>query len=110
MLKANNNLFNQDFANLSQVAPISTTHEEPEATTVVHQPLSEHVLHSLTNFLNNPEKSGTDDLYDIVLTEVERPLFTKVMQHVKGNQTKAARLMGINRGTLRKKLKKYGLS
>ena len=66
MLKANNNLFNQDFANLSQVAPISTTHEEPEATTVVHQPLCEHVLHSLTNFLNNPENSGTDDLYDIV--------------------------------------------
>ena len=45
---------------------------------------------------------------EIVLSEVERPLFTKVMQHVRGNQTKAARLMGINRGTLRKKLKKYG--
>jgi Fis family transcriptional regulator len=33
-----------------------------------------------------------------------------IMQHTRGNQTKAANMMGINRGTLRKKLKKYGMN
>ncbi len=74
------------------------------------RPLYESVLNSVNNFLNNPANAGTTDLYEIVLSEVERPLLDRVMQHVHGNQTRAARMMGINRGTLRKKLKKYSLS
>ena len=45
-----------------------------------------------------------------LLTYMKRPLLDRVMQFVHGNQTKAAKMMGINRGTLRKKLKKYSLS
>lgn len=44
-----------------------------------------------------------------MLTEVEAPLLETVMNHVKGNQTKASELLGLNRGTLRKKLKQYDL-
>jgi Fis family transcriptional regulator len=51
----------------------------------------------------------TDDLYKMVMTEVEEPLFRSVMHYTRGNQSKAAELLGINRGTLRKKLKMYGL-
>lgn len=51
----------------------------------------------------------TDDLYRMVMNEVEEPLFRSVMQYTRGNQSKAAELLGINRGTLRKKLKMYGL-
>jgi Fis family transcriptional regulator len=43
------------------------------------------------------------------LQEVETPLLETVMAYVRGNQSKAAELLGINRGTLRKKLKMYGL-
>ena len=39
-----------------------------------------------------------------------QPLLDMVMQYTRGNQTRAALMMGINRGTLRKKLKKYGMN
>ena len=50
------------------------------------------------------------DLYELVLAEVEQPLLDTIMQYTRGNQTRAATMMGINRGTLRKKLKKYGMN
>ena len=50
-----------------------------------------------------------DDVYEMVLCEVEAPLLESVMEHVKGNQTRASEILGLNRGTLRKKLKQYGL-
>jgi Fis family transcriptional regulator, factor for inversion stimulation protein len=49
-------------------------------------------------------------LYDLVMREVEEPLFQVVMDHVQGNQSRAATILGINRGTLRKKLKEFGIS
>ncbi|MBT8132778.1 MAG: DNA-binding transcriptional regulator Fis [Gammaproteobacteria bacterium] len=49
------------------------------------------------------------ELYNLVLREVEEPLLRSVMQYTSGNQSQAASVLGINRGTLRKKLKAYGL-
>ncbi len=49
------------------------------------------------------------DLYELVLAEVEAPLLEAVMNHTQNNQTQASVLLGLNRGTLRKKLKTYGL-
>ena len=49
-------------------------------------------------------------LYDLVMREVEEPLFKVVMGHAQGNQSRAATILGINRGTLRKKLKEFGIS
>jgi Fis family transcriptional regulator len=40
---------------------------------------------------------------------VEAPLLEQVMQYTRNNQTKASNMLGLNRGTLRKKLKQYGL-
>ena len=57
--------------------------------------------------LNGERPAG--DLYDLVIQEVERPLLEIVMKHVKSNQCRAAELLGINRNTLRKKLKLHGL-
>ncbi len=50
-----------------------------------------------------------NDLYELVLAEVEQPLLDMVMQYTRGNQTRAALMMGINRGTLRK-TEKYGMN
>ncbi len=50
------------------------------------------------------------DLYDLVLREVEEPLLRSVMEYTEGNQSRAAEVLGINRGTLRKKLRIYGLA
>src|SRR5256885_16064045 len=49
-------------------------------------------------------------LYDLVMREVEEPLFRVVLDYAEGNQSEAANILGINRGTLRKKLKELGLS
>lgn len=56
----------------------------------------------------NGHKPG--QLYDLVMREVEEPLFRAVLDYAQGNQSRAAEILGINRGTLRKKLKTYGLS
>ena len=49
------------------------------------------------------------ELYNLVIREVEEPLFRAVLGYVDGNQSRAAEVLGINRGTLRKKLREYGL-
>lgn len=49
------------------------------------------------------------DLYELILKEVEQPLLSVVLEKSRGNQTKCAQILGLNRGTLRKKLKTYGL-
>jgi Fis family transcriptional regulator len=68
--------------------------------------LTDECLHSYFANLNG-HKPG--DLYQLVMGEVERPLFRAVMTYTKGNQSEAAEILGINRGTLRKKLKAYKL-
>jgi Fis family transcriptional regulator len=50
------------------------------------------------------------DLYQMVISEVELPLLKSVMEYTRGNQSKAAEILGINRSTLRKKLEKYNLN
>ncbi|MBU2097436.1 MAG: DNA-binding transcriptional regulator Fis [Gammaproteobacteria bacterium] len=59
------------------------------------------------------EDLGNDDLvrnlYEVVLSEVEAPLLQAVLKNTAGNQSKASTMLGLNRGTLRKKMKQYGL-
>lgn len=49
-------------------------------------------------------------LYETVITEVEAPLLETVMRQTGYNQCQAAKILGINRNTLRKKLLVYGLN
>lgn len=71
--------------------------------------LRECVEKTLQDYFMHLEGADVTDVYNLVLSEVEAPLFATVMQHVKGNQTKASEVLGLNRGTLRKKLKQYNL-
>ncbi|MCP4076015.1 MAG: DNA-binding transcriptional regulator Fis [Gammaproteobacteria bacterium] len=64
----------------------------------------------LTQYLNDLDGETPSNLYDKVLSEIEKPLFSTVMDHCENNQSKAATCLGINRGTLRKKLKQYEIS
>ena len=48
-------------------------------------------------------------LYELIVEQVERPLLTVVLEQTRGNQTRCAQILGLNRGTLRKKLKAYDL-
>lgn len=73
------------------------------------QPLSDSVRSTLGLYFKNLNGHPPQNIYDMVMSEVERPLLQMAMQYTKGNQTKAASMLGINRTTLRKKLKHYGL-
>jgi len=68
---------------------------------------TEEALGAYFNSLNG-HKPGR--LYELVMREVELPLFKSVMDYAEGNQSRAASILGINRGTLRKKLREYGIS
>ena len=48
-------------------------------------------------------------VYDMVINCVEKPLLESVLHRVQGNQTHAAEMLGINRNTLRKKMKAHGI-
>jgi Fis family transcriptional regulator len=45
----------------------------------------------------------------MVMAQVEEPLLTAVMSYTRGNQSKASEMLGLNRGTLRKKLREHKL-
>lgn len=71
--------------------------------------LRECVSRAVRRYLADLDNHDVDDLYDVVLREIESPLFAEVMRHCEGNQTRAAATLGINRATLRKKLRQYQL-
>lgn len=74
-----------------------------------HGSLSECVTHAVERYFEQLEEAETRDFYNLVMKEVEAPLLTIVMRETKQNQSAAAQLLGLNRGTLRKKLKEYDL-
>ncbi|MGV6807856.1 MAG: DNA-binding transcriptional regulator Fis [bacterium] len=74
-----------------------------------HGSLRECVEHAIQNYFHDLDGNSTTDLYQFVLAEVEAPLLEAVLVHAGNNQSKAAEILGLNRGTLRKKLKQYDL-
>lgn len=66
--------------------------------------LSEAVARAVRRYLSDMGTHPTEDLYRIVLAEVERPLLDEVLRHCRGNQSRASQMLGITRATLRKKL------
>ena len=71
--------------------------------------LREHVAISMQTYLKQMNGQSLNEVYDLVLTQVEEPLLRAIMDHTRNNQTKTAQVLGLNRGTLRKKLKRYDL-
>jgi Fis family transcriptional regulator len=73
-------------------------------------PLRNHAERALSSYFANLNGHRPAQLYDLVLREIEEPLFRAVLDYASGNQSQAAVILGINRGTLRKKLRQFGLS
>ncbi len=72
-------------------------------------PLKESVENALKQYFEHLDGHPAANLYDMLLAEVEAPLFKATLEHTNGNRSQAAEILGLNRGTLRKKLKTYGL-
>jgi Fis family transcriptional regulator len=73
------------------------------------RPLHRCVENALNAYFDALDGEHTCGLFDLVMAEVERPMLASVMRHVGGNQSRAADVLGLSRGTLRKKLLQYGL-
>jgi Fis family transcriptional regulator, factor for inversion stimulation protein len=70
--------------------------------------LSQQVIDSVKGYLHTMNlKDGNLNLYQLIVEEIEAPLFRTVMEMTRYNQSKAARVLGVSRGTLRTKLKRY---
>jgi Fis family transcriptional regulator len=74
-----------------------------------NQPLHDSVRQSLESYLAQLKGQMPSNLFELILAEVEAPLMECVMEYTKNNQSRAAIVLGLSRGTLRKKLKMYGL-
>lgn len=71
--------------------------------------LSQQVIGAVKTYLSavNGSKNANLNLYQLIVEEVEAPLFRTVMEMTRYNQSKAARVLGVSRGTLRTKLRRY---
>jgi Fis family transcriptional regulator len=70
-------------------------------------PIASCVKTSMERYFHTLNGEKVSGVYDMVMAEVEKPLLEAVMKHVRSNQCRAAEILGINRNTLRKKLKQY---
>ena len=66
-----------------------------------------YVRQALKTYLKDLDGESPSGIHDMVLQSVEKPVIEIILEHVKGNQTKASQLLGLNRNTLRKKMKIY---
>lgn len=85
------------------------TSQELDSQGSAQEPLCVHVERIVRDYFTLLGDDIPTDLYNLILKEVERPLLAVVLEQTRGNQTKCAQILGLNRGTLRKKLKTYDL-
>ncbi len=71
--------------------------------------LGQAVEIAVREFMETLDGEGTTDFYNLFLSEVEEPLLRVVLEYCGGNQSRASELLGLNRGTLRKKLRQHNL-
>lgn len=87
----------------------ATTHNNISEPFAHGRSLRESVTIAVSHYLKELDGQLATDVYDMVLAEVEAPLLKEIMAYTRNNQTKASIMLGLNRGTLRKKLKQYKL-
>jgi len=71
--------------------------------------LSACVRSALDAYFKDLDGEPPHAVYDMLLACVEKPMLQYVLDHAGGNQSKAADILGLNRNTLRKKLKQHNL-
>ena len=80
-----------------------------QQNTALNSGLAETVKRTLQDYLDTLGDHEATNIYRLIMDEVERPLLEVMLNYTHGNQCKAAQCMGINRATLRTKLKRFNL-
>lgn len=109
-----NKHYTPDRLGVAGAADVAVVEPAPMASHTTDSPvahtLRDNVSVALANYFAHLDGQSVTGVYEMVLAEVEAPLLEEVMKHTRYNQSKAALLLGFNRATLRKKLKKYGIT
>ena len=72
-------------------------------------PLRQHVHNTVSRYLKDMGKTTPDNLYQLLLAEIEPPLIEETLKCTGGNQSRAADMLGITRNTLRTKMQRYSI-
>lgn len=101
---------------MNRAEPLHSTVSSPEQAAANDtqqlaptQSLRDSVTAAVRHYLQELDGQMSTDVYQMVLAEIEAPLLEEIMTYTRNNQTKASIMLGLNRGTLRKKLKQYKL-
>ncbi len=74
-----------------------------------HDQIADAIQHAMAQYFQDLDGEAPSAIYDMVMARVEKPLIQMVLDYSQGNQTRAAEFLGLNRNTLRKKMKQYDL-
>ncbi len=72
--------------------------------------LSQLLERMFASFVKKIKHGNNKGLYALIIAEIEKPIFNLALQETDGNQVKAARLLGVNRNTIRKKMKAFKIT
>ena len=91
------------------LASQKATNDRSSPTHFGEESLSTHVERAVRQYFKILEGAEPTNLFEIMLQQLEKPLLSVVLEQTRGNQSKTAEILGLNRGTLRKKLKTHHL-
>ncbi len=90
--------------------PLPPAQLDPEHINFIRQkPLRYWIQCALDNYLSEVDPEFIHDVYAFVSKELDHALLTSILKHSRGNQSTAAKWLGLSRGTVRKKLMESGL-
>jgi len=72
-------------------------------------PLRQHVQTTVSRYLKDMGNTAPENLYQMLLAEIEPPLIEEILKCTGGNQSRAADMLGITRNTLRTKMRRYSI-
>lgn len=107
-----------DGDNVTQYYPMSdknvvigriTSRESIESSDLRSTSLGSLVDKKLEQFFDDVSGMMPENMHQMIMSKAEKPLIRQIMKRTGGNQVQAAKILGINRNTLRKKIKLYGL-
>ena len=102
-------LLNDDGAESPELQKLAEKPSGDQQIKLPQKTLRHSVEQTLESYSAQLDGQMVTDLYELFLSEVEAPLLRTVLKETGNNQSKTAAMLGLNRGTLRKKLKKYDL-
>ncbi len=71
--------------------------------------LGVHVREVMQKYFSDMDGHQPTEVYELILSQIEIPLFETVLDYTDGNVSRAAEILGLNRGTFRNRLRKYDM-